>query len=69
MIAVHLFEAVTHSYVALASILPTQLTSCVIGEDQMHMPIPLYRIVSKFKPCKFGKRNVFLELSHDPSPT
>ena len=31
--------------------------------------LPLYRIVSKLRPTKFGSRNVFLEVSHVPSPT
>lgn len=31
--------------------------------------LPLYRIVSKFKPIRFGKRKVFLVKSQVPSPT
>ena len=31
--------------------------------------IPLYRMVSKFSPTKFGSKNVLVELSHVPSPT
>lgn len=31
--------------------------------------IPLYRIVAKFNPTRFGSRNVFLVESHVPSPT
>ena len=31
--------------------------------------LPLYRMVSKLRPCKFGSRNVFFEKSHVPSPT
>ena len=31
--------------------------------------IPLYRIVAKFNPTRFGSRKVFLVESHVPSPT
>ena len=31
--------------------------------------IPLYRIVAKFNPTRFGSRNVFFVVSHVPSPT
>ena len=31
--------------------------------------VPLYRIVAKFNPTRFGSRNVFLVVSHVPSPT
>lgn len=31
--------------------------------------LPLYRIVSKLTPTKFGSRKVFLVKSHVPSPT
>jgi len=30
---------------------------------------PLYRIISKLNPTRFGSRNVFLVKSHVPSPT
>lgn len=35
---------------------------CVCG-------IPLYRIVAKLSPTRFGNRNVFFVVSHVPSPT
>jgi hypothetical protein len=36
----------------------------------MKMPFsPLYLIVAKFRPTRFGRRKSSLELSHVPSPT
>jgi hypothetical protein len=31
--------------------------------------LPLYLIVAKFNPTKFGRRKVFFSVSHVPSPT
>lgn len=31
--------------------------------------LPLYCIVAKFSPCKFGNKKVFLSAIHVPSPT
>lgn len=31
--------------------------------------IPLYRIVAKFNPTRFGSKKVFFVASHVPSPT
>jgi hypothetical protein len=31
--------------------------------------LPLYLIVAKFKPTRFGRRKVFFPVSHVPSPT
>ena len=47
------------------------------GKRQMHShvgpvracAIPLYRIVAKLNPTRFGSKNVFFVESHVPSPT
>lgn len=40
---------------------------CGIVENRL--PMPLYRIVSKGKPMRFGSKKSFLVKSHVPSPT
>ena len=53
-------ETVSHACPALVRFRVGPVCACAI---------PLYRIVAKFNPTRFGNRNVFLVESHVPSPT
>jgi hypothetical protein len=35
----------------------------------LYVRVPLYLIVAKFNPTRFGRRKVFFSVSHVPSPT
>ena len=45
-----------------------QCAKCRPGRREME-DIPLYCIVSKFSPTRFGSKNEFFVKSHVPSPT
>lgn len=57
-------KSIAHSYGFQMSVAPLPFNDISAKEV-----LPLYCIVSKFNPTKFGNRNVFLDASQVPSPT